>query len=362
MRSDKITQTVEHFGYTDRTTQTDMVTTGIQYAAVESHDFQTETKTEASPFSQTEQCIQSATVKMEPSTPEAVNEEPIQGVPIPVYVSGRNTTPLRSTEYFIVNGIEPIPYYEMNHEYVPNVYADDFFHCPIISNETPSPVNHNGRLTEIFTSQQNVNEEEPYEWSVIEEQTRLNVERNDAPTKTLLNKRMLSNAHQNGNFSDGTMCDKVNDLDSEACPHMSIDDRISSLLRREAYHFSRDEPLQNDRNITEDDEPSMWTVEKCHQQKLLHAKIYGTCFDVRKKGQMRLRFLELFGSDSEDCFDVEERVTNFKDRIARWVVESLMPYYREGRILSRPLFKFLARHIADTLLLKNHVPGKQRLC
>jgi hypothetical protein len=74
---------------------------------------------------------------------------------------------------------------------------------------------------------------------------------------------------------------------------------------------------------------------------------------------MRLRFLELFGSDSEDCFDVDEHVTNFKDRIARWVVESLMPYYREGRIKSRPLFKFLARHIADTLLLKNHVPGKQ---
>lgn len=352
---DKTTQTGADSGYTDIATQTDPVTIGTQHAVVECHNFQTET----TPFSPSDQCLQPPTVKIEPSMPEAVDEEPIQGVPIPVYVSGISTTPVRSREYFIVNGIEAIPYYEMNQEFVPNTNTDNLFHCPVIRNEMLAPVIYNGGLTETFTSQQNVNEKEPYEWSVIEEQTTLHVRTNVAPTETLLSKK-LSNMQQNENFSDGTLCDnKGDDLDFEERPRMSIDDRISSVLRTEAYHFSRDEQLQLDKTITEDNrEPSIWTIEKYHQQKLLHAKIFETCFDVRKRGRMRLRFLELFGSDSEDCFDVDERVTNFKDRIARWVVESLMPYYREGRIQSRPLFKFLARHIADTLLLKNHMPGK----
>ncbi|XP_021935646.1 uncharacterized protein LOC110837622 isoform X2 [Zootermopsis nevadensis] len=357
--SDKTTQTGAHIGYTDKATQIDMVTTGLQHAAVESHNLETETKPEASPFSLTDQCFQPSTVKMEPSVPEAVNKEPIQGIPIPVYVSGMSTTSVRSTEYFTVNGIEHIPYYEMNQEFVPNINTDSLFHYSIISNEIPTPVNHNGGLTETFSSEQNRNEKEPYEWSIIEKQTRMNARRNAAPTKTVVSKRKSSNVQQHENFSDGTLYDNtVNDLDLEECPRMSIDDRISSVLRREAYHFSKGEQL-HDKIITKDDrEPSAWTVEKCHQQKLLHAKIFETCFDVRKRGRMRLRFLELFSSDSDDCFDVDEHVTNFKDRIARWVVESLMPYYREGRILSRPLFKFLARHIADTLLLKNHVPDE----
>jgi hypothetical protein len=352
LSSEKTTQAGVHCCYADKTTQTDLE------AADESHNFQAETKMEASPCNPYDQCFQPLAVKTEPPIPE----EPVQGAPIPVYVSGMNTTAVRSTDYFPVNGIEATQYYEMSQEFVP-INTDNLFHCPIISNDTPYPVNCNGGLAKTFTSEQRINEEEPYEWSVIEEQTRLNIKRNVASTKTLLSVRELSNMQQTEDISNGMLCnDKVSELDLDECPRMSIDDRISSVLRKGAHCFLSDEQLRHDETVTEDDrDPSIWTVEKCHQQKLLRAKILETCFDVRKRGRMRLRFLELFGSDSEECFDVDEHVTNFKDRIARWVVESLMPYYRDGRIQSRPLFKFLARHIADTLLLKNHAPGKQWL-
>lgn len=358
--SDKTTQVDRHFGYIDKTTQTDLVFMSTEEVAAESHNSQTEKETEMSLSSPSGQCFQPLSVKTEPQTPEAANEEPVQGVPIPVYVSGMIATAVRSTDYFPFNGIEPIPYYEMSQEFVPNVNTDNLYQCPIVSNESTVQVNHNGGKTETFISEKGINEGEPYEWSVIEEQSSLNV-RSVASSKALLTVRRLSDLQQSENLSNGTLCgDKISDLDLEECAHMNIGDRISSILRKEAHHFSNGEHLQLGETVIEDDrEPSIWTVEKCHQQNLLRAKIFETCFNVRKRGRMRLRFLELFGSDSEDCFDVDEHVTNFRDKIARWVVESLMPYYREGRIRSRPLFKFLARHIADTLLLKNQVPGKQ---
>ncbi|PNF16122.1 hypothetical protein B7P43_G03268 [Cryptotermes secundus] len=357
--SDKTTQVDGHSGYIDKTTQTDFVFMGTEEVTAESHNSQTEKETEMSLSSPTGQCFQPLSVKTEPQTPEADNEEPVQGVPIPVYVSGMIATAVRSTDYFPFNGVEPMPYYETNQEFVPNVNTDNLFQCPIVSNESTVQVNHNGAKTETFISEKDINPEEPYEWSNIEEQSSLNVG-SVASSKPFLTVRRLSDLQQNENLSNGTLCgDKLSDLDLEECSRMNIDDRISAILRRETHHFSGGEHLQLEETVNEDDgEPSIWTVEKCHQQNLLRAKIYETCFNVRKRGRMRLRFLELFGSDSEDCFDVDEHVTNFRDKIARWVVERLMPYYREGRIQSRPLFKFLARHIADTLLLKNHVPDE----
>lgn len=357
--ADKTTQTGEHFDCIDKTTQT--VFTGTTEAAVESCDFQTETNIDTSKSIPADQCFHLSTVKTELPTPEAHGKELIQGAPIPVYVSGISDIGVIRTDYHHVNGIETIPCHDMNQEFVVNVHTDSLRRYPILSNETPFLVNHDGGVTKKLTSEQDIQEEEPYEWSVIEEQTRSNVKVNATSPETLLGMRRLSNLQQNGNLSNGMLCDEVNDLDQEVHPHISIDDRIASVLNNEAHHFSCDEQLRG-RTITDKGtEHNMWTVEKYHQQKLLRAKIMDTCSDVRKRGRMRLRFLELFGSDSEDCFDVDECVTNFKEKIARWVVESLMPFYREGRIQSRPLFKFLARHIADTLLLKNQMPGKQQL-
>jgi len=352
--SDKTTQTGEHFDCVDKMTQT-------TEAAVESCDFQTETNTDTSKYSPADQCFQPSTVKTELPTPEALRKELMQGAPIPVYVSGISDIGVIHTDHYHVNGIETIPYHDMNQEFVVDVHTGSLCRYPILSDETPFLVNRDGGVPKKLTSEQDIQEEEPYEWSVIEEQARSNVKINATSPETLLGMKRLSNVQQNGNLSNGMLCDEVNDLDQEEYPHMSIDDRIASVLNKEACHFPCDEQLCGKTITDKDTEHDMWTVEKYHQQKLLRAKIMDTCSDVRKRGRMRLRFLELFGSDSEDCFDVDECVTNFKEKIARWVVESLMPFYREGRIQSRPLFKFLARHIADTLLLKNKMPGKQQL-
>jgi hypothetical protein len=358
---DKTTQADGHFSYIDKTTQTDLIFMATEEVAAKSCNSQTEKETETLLSNCSDQCFQPLSVKTEPQTLEAAYEEPVQGVPIPVYVSGMIATAVTSTDYFHCNGLEPIPCYEMNQDYVPNVNTNNLFQFPIVNNESTVPVNQSGGKTETFMSEKDRNEEEPYEWSVIEEQMSLNVKKSVASSKALLTVRRLSDLQQNENLPSGTLCgDEISDLGLGECSYMNVDDRISSLFRGEADHFSSSELLQHGETVINDNEgPSVWTVEKCRQQNVLRAKIFETCFDVRKRGRMRLRFLELFGSDSEDCFDVDEHATNFKEKIARLVVESLMPYYREGRIQSRPLFKFLARHIADTLLLKNHVPGKQ---
>jgi len=357
--SDKTTQTGENFDCVDKTTQT--VFTGTIEAVVESCDFQTETNTDTSKSGPADQCFQPSTVKTELPSPEALRKELMQGAPIPVYVSGISDTEVRHTDYYHVNGIETIPCHDVNQEFVVDVHTDSLCRFPTLSDETPFLVNCDGGVTKKLTSEQDIQEEEPYEWSVIEEQTRSNVKINAASPETVMGLRRLSNLQQNGNLSNGMLCNEVNDLDQEERPYVNIDDRIASVLNNEAYNFPCGEQLHGKTITDKDTEHNMWTVEKYHQQKLLRAKITDTCSDVRKRGRMRLRFLELFGSDSEDCFDVDECVTNFKEKIARWVVESLMPFYREGRIQSRPLFKFLARHIADTLLLKNQMPGKQQL-
>jgi hypothetical protein len=357
---DKTTQADGYFRYIDKTTQTDLVFMATEEVAAEYHNSQAEKETATLLSTPSDQCFEPLSVKTEPQTLDAAYEEPIQGVPIPVYVSGMITTDVRSTDYFPFNGMEPISYYEINQEYVPNVNTNNLFQCPIVSNESAVSLNQNGSKTETYMSEMDTNEEEPYVWSVIEEQTSLNVRGSVASNKALLTVRRLSDLQQNENLPNGTVCDdEIGNSDQKECSYMNIDERISSLLRGEANNCSSGELLQHGETVIEDArEPSVWTVEKCHHQKLLHAKVFQTCFDVRKRGRMRLRFLELFGSDSEDCFE-DEHATNFKEKIAHWVVESLMPYYRDGRIQSRPLFKFLARHIADTLFLKNRVPGRQ---
>jgi hypothetical protein len=143
--------------------------------------------------------------------------------------------------------------------------------------------------------------------------------------------------------------------ESEEISKLTIDERIAAVFGIENPEFSEDDEVYSEKCEMEvDEEPSGWSIQKCEHQELLRTKILEKCVvNIKKRGQMRLKFLELFGSDSDDCFDIEEEITGYRDKLARWVVVSLMPYYRERRILSRPLFKFLARHIADKLLKTN---------
>ncbi|XP_069693767.1 uncharacterized protein [Periplaneta americana] len=350
--SNKTTQTSECINYVDKTTQTETVNNVSEIPLPEeSFNLRNQTRTENLSSSIEVQCFQPVTIKKE------IDSSDIQGVPIPVYVSGMSSVIRSQNNQYLpsINGIEPL-FCEVSHECVPNININNLHQCPV-SCDIPDVTSQSGGVTETLSPQQNLQEEEPFEWSIIDEQTKLNTQNAVSKRKGVF-VRKLSDMQKNKNLSNGTACeDNSSDVDSEEYPRMSIDERISAVLN------SNPVPVEEQSQFAEaicevPKEYSVWTIEKQLQQELLHEKILQTCVDVRKRGRMRLRFLELFGSDSEDSFSVDEPVSLYKDKIARWVVESLMPYYREGRILSRSLFKFLARHIADKLLVRKHKPDE----
>lgn len=76
----------------------------------------------------------------------------------------------------------------------------------------------------------------------------------------------------------------------------------------------------------------------------------------------------MFGEDSEDegradtlGFKVEEHLPACKERIAPWIVKYLMPYYKKRRIADRRLFKEVAKHITDMLILQDTFPEERQV-
>ncbi|PSN32574.1 hypothetical protein C0J52_21348 [Blattella germanica] len=326
------------------------------------------------------------TLDMKTDTPKSQEVEDTQGVPIPVYVSGMSSTTInkRNNHYnsiHVIKNIEPAPYTELNtintniseiplpngieplvinHE-VQNVLPDSSCNIYPDQENTDDQVNENRNIPALQESNQDMKLGEPYVWSVVKCPTKINIT-NSNPSKQRVRVKRISSKDHNISSSNGVLhCEKQCDSSSENINRMTLDERISIVLGITPNSCNIiDEELIKPNNIIKEikKEPTMWSIEKSHQQKLLHTKILETCVEVRKRGRMRLRFLELFGSDSEDSFDIDEEVSIHRDKIARWVVDSLMPYYRDGRILSRPLFKLLAKHISDDLLRKSHWSSK----
>lgn len=109
---------------------------------------------------------------------------------------------------------------------------------------------------------------------------------------------------------------------------------------------------------------SIWFVERVHQISMLKAKMTELSLNnYRKHGRVKEKFIELFGeSDDEEMMPdspicIEEHLTACKERIAPWIVKHLMPFYKKRRIKDRQLFKLVAKHIADMLILENTFPG-----
>ncbi|XP_066602077.1 uncharacterized protein [Prorops nasuta] len=107
----------------------------------------------------------------------------------------------------------------------------------------------------------------------------------------------------------------------------------------------------------------IWFIEKVHQvSKLKQIMNKVSLTNYRKHGKLTKRFSELFGeSDDEDMMPVspiciEEHLTACKERIAPWVVKYLMPFYKKRRIKSRQLFKTVAKHLTDMLIIQNTFP------
>lgn len=108
----------------------------------------------------------------------------------------------------------------------------------------------------------------------------------------------------------------------------------------------------------------IWFVERVHQVSRLKAKMMElSVTNYRKHGRLRQKFIELFGdSDEEEMMPespihIEEHLAACKERIAPWVVKHLMPFYTKGVIRDRLLFKTVAKHIADMLIIENTFPG-----
>ncbi|XP_076287503.1 uncharacterized protein LOC143212518 isoform X2 [Lasioglossum baleicum] len=108
---------------------------------------------------------------------------------------------------------------------------------------------------------------------------------------------------------------------------------------------------------------SIWFVERVYQVSKLKAKMTELSLkNYGKHGRIKEKFLELFGeSDDEETMPdlpicIEEHLTACKERIAPWIVKHLMPFYKKRKIKNRQLFKVVAKHIADMLIIENTFP------
>ncbi|XP_031368119.1 uncharacterized protein LOC116186071 [Apis dorsata] len=108
---------------------------------------------------------------------------------------------------------------------------------------------------------------------------------------------------------------------------------------------------------------SIWFVERVYQVSKLKAKMTELSLkDYRRHGRVKEKFIELFGeTDDEEMMPdspicIEEHLTACKERIAPWIVKHLMPFYKKRRIKDRQLFKIVAKHVADMLIIENTFP------
>lgn len=107
-----------------------------------------------------------------------------------------------------------------------------------------------------------------------------------------------------------------------------------------------------------------WFVERVHYvTKLKSIMIELSLTNYRKHGRIKEKFLQLFGESEEEemmpdspvC--IEDHLPACKQRISRWAVQYLMPFYKKKRIKNRELFKDVAKYITDMLILEDTFPG-----
>ncbi|XP_043512353.1 chromatin-remodeling ATPase INO80 [Frieseomelitta varia] len=107
---------------------------------------------------------------------------------------------------------------------------------------------------------------------------------------------------------------------------------------------------------------SIWFVERVYQVSKLKAKMTELFLkNYRKHERVKEKFIELFGETDDEMMPdspicIEEHLTACKERIAPWIVKHLMPFYKKRRIKNRQLFKVVAKHIADMLIIENTFP------
>jgi len=110
---------------------------------------------------------------------------------------------------------------------------------------------------------------------------------------------------------------------------------------------------------------AIWFVDRVHYvTKLKSIMIELSLTNYRKHGRIKEKFTQLFGESEEEemmpdspiC--IEDHLPACKQRISRWAVQYLMPFYKKRRIKNRELFKDVARYITDMLIIEDTFPGK----
>ncbi|XP_011345385.2 uncharacterized protein LOC105283940 [Ooceraea biroi] len=111
---------------------------------------------------------------------------------------------------------------------------------------------------------------------------------------------------------------------------------------------------------------AVWFVERVHQVSRLRAKMTELSLtNYRKHGRIKEKFLYLFGGSEEEemmpdsPIRIEEHLPACKERIAPWIVQYLMPFYKKRKIKDRQLFKEVAKYIADMLIMQNTFPEQE---
>lgn len=112
---------------------------------------------------------------------------------------------------------------------------------------------------------------------------------------------------------------------------------------------------------------SLWPCELHMQRMRLRAVLDGLADrGMRHNEKIQLRFFVLFGDDSDEdlaayspSIELDEILMgSCKKRIAAWIVKYLMRPMTDGLIANRFLFKKLAKHIAQDVIMDNQYPGE----
>ncbi|KAL1385382.1 hypothetical protein pipiens_012924 [Culex pipiens pipiens] len=157
------------------------------------------------------------------------------------------------------------------------------------------------------------------------------------------------------------------------CSHVSVQtDELDLETCTKVRSITMDDLQPKEQASTKeaDLKKSLWPCEY-HMQKMKLRELLSNIADTNyfKYERIRLRFIELFGEYEEEEDELgpyspsielnEVLISSCRQRIAQWVVQSLMKPLNEGLIGNRFLFKKLAKHLADGIIYANQYPNQR---
>ncbi|XP_063988742.1 uncharacterized protein LOC135168462 [Diachasmimorpha longicaudata] len=204
------------------------------------------------------------------------------------------------------------------------------------------------------------------------------IERHSGVTKTNVDKEILKMCPEGASLVKPTSvkCFSKSSESSVPTPPTSLSQEstpVSSSKRKLSLYSYKNKrrAVEGGEETQEDKEAKkmrgIWLVERIHQVSKLKAKMTELSVrNYRKHGRIRSKFAELFGDDDgEDLapdspIRIEDHLTSCKERIAPWVVKYLMPFYAKKKVIKdRLLFKAVAKHITDGLIIANTFPEEE---